>query len=330
MADDGEVLVSAFTSLKSRAAISWIRERDVDLLLCAELHGNELLQGFFAKMLGCEGEGFDAAWVSHAELAGESDLVLVYGAGDAHTLALVENKIDAAFQKDQGLRYARRAQRWAKEPGISRVVTVLIAPTRYQSSAGEQKFDVRIDYEDVAEMLKECGDRRSAFLAQTLEAGIEAARRGYVMNPNATVTDMWLECWRISSRVTPRLHFSPPGLKPGQSTWFYFREAEGFDGLNWRQAVVVYKAERGQADLQFGGVSLARLASLTEGLLTEGMTIVPAGKSSSVRIAVKPIDFFGMVEPQLEAIEIGLRACERLRQLLVTHRSHLAPVDAAL
>lgn len=38
---------------------------------------------------------------------------------------------------------------------------------------------------------------------------------------------------------------------------------------------------------------------------------------------------FGVIEPQQEAIESGLRACERLRQLLVTLRSPLVTADAA-
>lgn len=119
--------------------------------------------------------------------------------------------------------------------------------------------------------------------------------------------------WQAATRVSPKLRFQKPGAKPGRSTWFYFREAEGFG--RGTPAVVVYKAERGQSDL--AGISAADLAARTTNLLEEGMEVVAASKSASVRIRVPSIDFNGSAENQTTAIEAGLLACEALRTLYV-------------
>lgn len=65
------------------------------------------------------------------------------------------------------------------------------------------------------------------------------------------------------SRGCTSLKFREPGLKPGKSTWSYFREAEGLAEAQ-KLAVLVYKAERGQADLPFGNTSAESLGRAAE------------------------------------------------------------------
>ncbi len=134
---------------------------------------------------------------------------------------------------------------------------------------------------------------------------------------------MWSACWQISLRVARKLNFEEPGVKPGRATWFYFWEAEGFSKEDSKRAVVVYKAERGQADLQFRGTRVAALAAAAKGLVDPSMRIVSANKSASVRIAVPVIDFTGSAVDQEGAIVQGLSVCERLREFFVEHRAQL-------
>jgi hypothetical protein len=318
-----EIISAAFELLRERTPISWIRERDIDLLICSELHANSHLQALFARKCGFQSQEFQGAWVSHVELEGENDLILAYGRESSVYLALVENKIDAPLQPNQGARYTQRARRWEREPNVSLVATILMAPARYQSPTGAQRFDARVDYEEVAQALVASADPRSSFLSRTLRAGIEAAHRGYVAIPDATTTDMWMACWDISTKIAPRLNFDSPGAKPRKSTWFYFRRADGFAGDSWRTAVVVFKAERGQVDLQFGGLTKDQLARLAEGFLTNDMQVVRAAKSASIRIQVNAIDFSADPRTQLKATTEGFSACERLRDFFVTHRVRL-------
>jgi hypothetical protein len=310
-------------ALEARSPFSWLRERDIDLLLCAELYARGGLKNLLARRVGYPGSEFSGAWVSHAENDGESDLIAAFETKDGLVLALVENKIAAPFQLEQGQRYAARAQRWSTSDGISRVVTVLIAPDGYMSRSGAEAFEVRIPYEELSEALREENDPRSRFLAEALKAGVEALRRGYVMTPDTAVSGMWLACWKISLQVAPKLNFNEPSLKPGLSTWFYFRGAEGLSDLDWRRAVVVYKAERGQADLQLGGTSAAQLSRRSQGILQPSMKVVPAAKSASIRIIVPIVDFSRAPEDQHQAIVEGLAACEVLRSFFVAHREKL-------
>jgi hypothetical protein len=160
-------------------------------------------------------------------------------------------------------------------------------------------------------------------LAEALEAGVEALRRGYVMTPDDAVSQMWLACWKLCLQVAPKLNFDEPNLKPGRSTWFYFRNAEGFSDPDRRRAVVVYKAERGEADLQFGSTSVAQLSQRSQGILQPSMKVVPAAKSASIRINLPAIDFSRPPEDQRQAIVEGLAACELLRSFFVMHRGKL-------
>src|SRR5260370_5495846 len=166
--------------LSERSPFSWLRERDIDLLVCAELHAN----GGFARLLGHRisrtDVRFRSAWVSHSELDGESDLVVAFESNGRHVIALIENKIAAPFQPDQAKRYAARASRWSTKG--THVLTVLLAPGDYMLRTDAKSFDVQLSYEEVATVLPLEGDKRSTFLADAMCAGVEQSRRGDVAN----------------------------------------------------------------------------------------------------------------------------------------------------
>jgi hypothetical protein len=316
-------MTSPLSDLFSRTPFAWLRERDIDLLVCSELHADGELTRLLASKIAPSGARFIGAWVSHAEADGESDLVVTFAVGDTRVIALVENKIAASFQERQAERYAARGQRWGATEGVSNVVTVLLAPGEYMSRAGAEVFDERISYEEAASALRAERDPRSMFLADALAAGVESYRQGYVMKPDESVSDMWMACWKVALKVAPNLGFNQPSLKPGRSTWFYFRDAEGFSREDRKRAVVAYKAERGQVDLQFASTTSAALARRTEGVINRSMKVVSAAKSASIRISVPSVDFFGSAEKQEAAIIEGFAACERLRVFFVTYRERL-------
>jgi hypothetical protein len=127
--------------------------------------------------------------------------------------------------------------------------------------------------------------------------------------PVATVSDVWLACWELSQEVTPKLNFRSPGLKPGRAMWFRVTEAEGFQP--GEPARLIYRANRGQADLQFRRTNVAQLAARVGARLDPDMRVVRATSSASMRLAVPKIDFSGAPEQQA-AIRAGLEAYERL------------------
>ncbi|PKA43217.1 hypothetical protein CWR43_14320 [Rhizobium sullae] len=287
------------------------------------MHAEGALSNYFAKRLGVTAGYFSGAWVSESDADGESDLVLSFDGAQGQVVALIENKIAAPFQPDQAFRYSRRRDRWSEDERISRVVTVLVAPESYMTRAEAAEFDVRITYEELADILRREHDRRSLFLSNSLLAGIERSRRGYSLIPDDAVSSAWQEIWQIAARVAPRLNLAKPMEKPKESTWIYFYDADGFEQVSWRTAVVVYKAERGQVDLQFGGTIPSELERRTAHIRTAPMNVFKAGKSSSLRMLVPVVDF---VKPALEqeaAIIEGLATCEELRTFFVEHRVSL-------
>lgn len=314
---------SPLSSLSSRTPFAWLRERDIDLLVCSELHANGELTRLLTQKLAITDAEFRGAWVSYAETDGESDLVVVFSTSEADVVALVENKIAAGFQPEQAERYAARARRWNETSGVSKVSTVLFAPAEYMCRPGAEAFDLQVSYEEVATALRAEEDRRSAFLADALVAGIGAYRQGYVMKPNENVSDMWMACWKTSLTIAPKLRFQQPDLKPGRSTWFYFRTADGFSKEDVKYAVVVYKAERGQVDLQFADTTATSLMQRTTGILNESMKVESAGKSASIRIAVPKIDFSGSASEQDSNIVHGISVCELMRLFFIEHRKRL-------
>ncbi|MBB5695137.1 hypothetical protein [Muricoccus pecuniae] len=315
-----QLLVS---NLEAKRPVTWLRERDIDLLVCSELYARGSLSDWLGMQLGATPGSFAKALVSHAEVDGETDLVVIFDAGGHCTLGLIENKIDAAFQPNQVTRYAARRERWRKMANVERVQSVIIAPQAYLSHAGCELFDLRIAYEELCSVLRSCSDGRSAFLADVLEAGIEAYRRGYVMVPDELSSAIWNASWQQSCNITPKLNFPPPGEKPGKSTWFYFREPYGFDKNDRGRICIVLKADRGQADLQFSATSAAELARRARELTHNDMRIVSASKSSSIRITVPQISFTTPPSGQEDSIRAGLYACERLRAFYIEHRNIL-------
>jgi len=84
---------SWIAGLSPRQPFSWLRERDIDLLVCAELHVNGTLTRLMADRIACPNGDFSGAWVSHTEIDGECDLIVAFNTKGGNVIALVENKI---------------------------------------------------------------------------------------------------------------------------------------------------------------------------------------------------------------------------------------------
>lgn len=302
----------ALQVLEGRSSLGWLRERDIDLLLCSELHAGETLNEHFAQLVASTPSHFFGAWVSHSEFDGESDLVVAFrDAKSKYKILLVENKIAAAFQTDQGRRYAERAVRWKRKEEVEQVTTVLMAPSGYADRAGSEEFERFISYEDICDLLRGASDARSGFLSKCLAQAVEDHKSGYVAVPHEGATRTWQKIQELSCTVAPKLAMKRSESRPSGSSFIYFRDALGME--KYRKSInVVYKAERGQVDLQFKDTSVAELAKLAGTLISDKWKIVKASKSASIRIGVPKIDFTNGMPNEADAIE-GLSACEKLR-----------------
>lgn len=81
-------------------------------------------------------------------------------------VALIENKISAMIQPEQGVRYLARARRLG-QTGV-RPVTVLAAPAGYRGRDGCEHFEVAISYEEMVAIANLSGDSRSIFFRKSL------------------------------------------------------------------------------------------------------------------------------------------------------------------
>lgn len=291
--------------------LSYVAERDIDLLLLEELNVNEQFASWFLHQASpsdscatrCMG-----AWhsVTHPQL-GESDLEVIYEDGFA---VLVENKVDAPAQPDQAVRYIQRGLAGQQAGLWQSFLTCIVAPSRYiDMNAEAQIYDTQISYEKIRDWFKSRGDQRAEFSAYVLEQAIDQNRRGYSPIADDDVTQFWLSYWETASRDFPALEMSRPGAKPSNSDWPDFRPKALVKELN-----IVHKMASGSVDLQVRsyGDRLEEIGALVGDTNSE---IVQAGKSAAIRMVVEPIDRFGSFEAQREAITNALEVATKLLQI---------------
>ena len=306
--------------LKNRLPMSWLRERDIDLLVCSELHFPESPLHQLFKGAWNDGVGhLVGAWVSYQDSDGETDLVAAFTNGARYLVLLIENKIDADFQPHQPERYLARAGRWRAEMSPDAdVETILLAPEEYFENRGSEVFDRLLSYEEVIAGLVDSSDARTNYLANALRAGIESHRVGYKPEHNEATTLVWGAIWELSNSLAPQLRMRHPESKPIGAGFIYFYDAEGVSATETkRRAFVVYKPAHGNADLQFSNMREETWRKALGGLLASDMAVAQAGKSASIRIKVPVVDFGKAPDEQEDAIRQGLLASERLRQFFI-------------
>jgi hypothetical protein len=294
----------------SREAIAWIRERDVDLLLASELHGHPAFGAWVFASVGVPDITWRDAHVSVSQENGESDLIITGTFADGSiVILLVENKVAASFQPDQDARYAVRAERMRATGHYRLVQTVLLAPDTYLESSGAT-FDAELSYEAISSWLEQNGDLRSRFFVRTLNAGIEAQRRGYVAVPDEANSRFWDDYYRLAAAEFAALRMAPPGVKPVGSTFIYFREALSRP-ITGRRADIVHKFTHGWVDLQFARTGAQDLEWLRPHM-PPNCEIARANKSASIRKAVPKLDPQRPLSEQEAAARAGLAAAAEL------------------
>lgn len=313
----------------------YIFERDIDLLLLEEFHSSTEFQNWFAgKVLASaakltpseieiSGSALPAnvlpdltrlrfldAQHSVADFTGESDLLLTYTDDRQKWLILVEDKIDAIFQKDQALRYFQRARGAIGKDGVAWATTVLAAPQKYFGD-NEQKhgFQARLTYEEIAEEWFK-GEaklgKRGIYKAYLLKTAIEKAVSG---GSNPVVIKFCLDYWALAEARLPELKLLKPVKRT--STWTSIPLPGKPDKVS-----LIHKMGEGKMDLQFSDMSL-RLDELSSRYIeplrnNKNVLVVIAGNSGVLRLEVPPLDVYKPFEEQQEAAYQGMVAALRL------------------
>jgi hypothetical protein len=294
-----------------------VSERDVDLLLLEELHVSQrFAQWFVSRVFSADVTGdLHLARHSVSDATGESDLEVVFvDAGGRRLGVLLENKVTAVAQPEQGERYRQRANAGKIAGAWDDARTCIIAPQKYlDASTDAAKYDARISYEKVATWFDTiaANDARAAYRRDFVLAGIEQARRGYKAVRDEATTLFCHSYWEDVSRLFPELRFEEPGDRPSQSTWIEFRP----EGLGPRR--IFHKMRAGVVDLaiEADAARAAGLASAWKAFLTGDTVVEMTGKSLAIRVTVPTLETRGDYAGQVNAARQGMKAAFRLLHL---------------
>ena len=280
-------------------------ERDMDLLIMEEFVSDRAFAKIFLDTVGISAP-YSIAAVIHsktdAEL-GESDIVFVLELnGQKHALH-IEDKIDAAAMPRQRDRYDLRAQKDIAKGQYDSYSVLMAAPSKYLAANSEaQKYEHQVTYEQMRAHFAARADLRSKYKLALIDRAIFEQKNGYqyVANPGVV---------RFCTAMAAYQKENYPGLPGGTVAWW-----PGYPTL-LRGAAIVFKANKGFCDLQFGHTLASELYLRVKDHLSQRMRVVQAGKSAAVRIVVSPIWFEAAFEENLDRVDEALSAINELYEL---------------
>ena len=291
----------------NREEVTWLRERDIDLLVASELYGSPALANALFQKFQMGSAQFSGAFVSVTDMFGEADLIIVGKQADGNKMALlVENKIAASFQDEQDLRYRKRALMLLDSGQYSVVQTLLLAPSTYIENSSTD-FDSNMSYEDVCNILDE-NDPRSAFVIRALRNGVEAQKRGYQVTRDNAVSEFWRDYYDLVCSQYSELGMKRPKQdKPAGSDFCYFQGVRR--KIAGRFVDLVHKWRDGYVDLQFSSTTVDELHAIIGGEMPPDAVIAKANKSASLRFSVPTLSTDRPLGEQEEAAITGLDRC---------------------
>jgi hypothetical protein len=276
--------------LENLSPIAAILERDIDLLFLEELYSSPLFLKWLVRRVFDDQvtmETFISAHHSIFDRDGESDIVLRFRdhLGTSWGV-LIENKIAAAPQPDQAMRYRTRAETGAREGHWEKWKTLILAPADYLVLNADG-YDSRLSYEDIAGWYETNAgtDLRAAYRARILRDAIARARRTGISRLDPAITEFWKMYYADASLLFSELEMKAPGDKGPNSNWIQFRPKRlGSD------RTLDHKLPRGCVDLSFSKLRAERLDDMRQKwsatLSSQGATAEQTGESLAVRALV--------------------------------------------
>jgi hypothetical protein len=292
--------------------VASIAERDIDLLVMEELSvSNEFREWFSSRVFGEPiYQSEIGAWhsVSDSQL-GESDLIFLFEAVyGPRTAVLIENKIDAPPQPQQGERYRLRGEKGLKEGYWEKFKTCVIAPSKYLiSSKHSESYDVEISYEEILAYFQSRHPRgeRFSYKARILLEGIEQNRRGYQPEHNEETTKFVSDYFAFASEEYAHLGMQEAKPRPAGSTWVMFYPKSLPKNIN-----LVHQLTAGLVKVFFNGQaeSFDALREKYDSKLPDNAWIEIAGKSVAISIVVSKVDplsisFSAQIETVIKAVQ---------------------------
>lgn len=303
--------------------VASIAEHDIDLLVLEELSvSDEFRKWFSSKVFGYQlFQKKIGTWhsVSDAQL-GESDLIFIFEAVEGpRTAILIENKIDAPPQPQQGERYRLRGEKGLKEGYWEQFKTCVIAPDKYLSSSKHsESYDIEISYEDIMDYFhsKQSNDERFSYKANLLLDGIDKNRRGYQPEYDASMSTFVSEYFAFVSANYTHLAMQEAKPRPAGSTWVHF-----YPNFLPKGSTLAHQLTAGYVKLFFYGQAseFEALQERYKSKLPNNATMELAGKSVAIIMEVPKIDPISIsfsdqqikVEEALNSLSVLESACRQ-------------------
>lgn len=280
-------------------------ERDIDLLILEEFISDPEFAKIFLNAAGINEDYIveDAIHSKRDSEYGESDIVFILNINGKRHALHIEDKIDAIAMPNQSGRYLNRAEKEIGAGEYDLYSVLIVAPEKYlEANAEAHNYPNKVKYEQMRDFFASKNNIRSKYKLALIERAITDQKNGYQYEANTKMVEF---CEKMNEYQKTEY----PGLPLGSVAWWRYYPTIMDD------VAVVFKANKGFCDLQFGHTAKEELISRVYEFMTDRMNIVQAGKSASVRIAVTPIDYESDYEDCIAAVDEALNAINELFQM---------------
>lgn len=307
-----------------------VRELHIDLLLLEEFYSSDSFNKWFLKRTIGTNHANHVIRTDHSvyELERESDIEIAFESGDGEVLFLIENKINASFQKHQAEDYTKRAVEYVRRGKCTQCYTVLFAPEAYiKQFQSVHLFHFYVSFEQLIEFYQQESHlgRRAQYKINVLIKAIEkyevkkVSSGVYVPSEvNQGISSFWYNYWQDVTQRYPDLTMPKPSDKGPAATFI------GLGKSKLPKRVFIYhKFVHGAVDLQFEGLyeHADSCIELFKPYISADMFIQRVGKAAvTIRLPIEQINphhFYDEVQP------IVFEAQDKAKRLLdwfIQHR----------
>lgn len=289
-----------------------VQERDIDLLLIEQLHTCLAFGDWLVGRMGMSGAIVMTARHSVYREHGETDVLVIVRLGDENVALMIEDKIGAAMQPDQGERYHLRGRILCEEGTVSRYKTILCAPAGYLASLPKDEgWDYRLSLEEIGQCLEGTAypgwEWRHAIL---IAAASRQVRARDADNRASHAYDSIIAPLKKAYRVFVQARYRQLQASPqeGRDREYYLKARGLPTGIRFKHAFF-----RGEVSLIFEKPWVPTAKLHLQENPPEAAWTVPHGSELHVRMAVEVMD------PQLpfeQQQEIAAAALDQIGKLM--------------
>ncbi|UGU14247.1 PD-(D/E)XK nuclease family protein [Sinomicrobium kalidii] len=291
--------------------VETVQERDIDLILLEELSSDNTFCEWLIQELSLPALlTSNGAWKSISDFGlGETDIIFSYTSIlNKKIYVLIENKLDASFQKSQSDRYRERGEKYVIQRYCDEAYCILIAPQSYCNNQND--FELFVTYETIRNRFNSVDTLRNRFKSTLLKIAIEKLRRRYQPVNSEPVQKFWYSYWSYKEKHYPSLKMKEPKIVPQNSDWPALYD----DNLNG--IVFYHKLRKGYIDAEFKGFPVD-FDNNIKGKLPKWVELIKYKNNIAIRAFTDKIESKKEFKAQLIQVEKGLKKVEELRGLII-------------